>query len=65
MQKRLHIFRNPYYRPEFRVTNLYIKFPVLYIQVLDGSIQWQHKFFPVPLYSAVMSPAKSSGSKQN
>src|SRR6218665_98607 len=34
MQKRIDIFRNPDYRPEFRVKNLYIKFPVLCIQVL-------------------------------
>jgi len=28
MQKRLDISRKPDYRPEFRATNLYIKFPV-------------------------------------
>src|SRR6218665_3564902 len=36
MQRILQIFWNPDYRPEFTVTNLYIKFPVLCIQVLGA-----------------------------
>ena len=38
----LYIFRNPDYRPEFRVTNLYIKFPLLCIQVLVRGLGYIH-----------------------
>jgi len=34
MQKRLQIFWDPDYRPEFRETNVYIEFPVLCLHVL-------------------------------